>query len=234
MVRGVEKGPDERRRVWEARWQDKEASSFGWHLVEVPAELPRLLDSVSLPEGPALDLGCGEGVTTDYLAERFSLTVGVDIAYGAAIQARSFAGQHHHHPSFVVADAAALPFRDCAYAFVFDRGCLQNMPRVSWAGYFTETDRILRREGMLQLLCSKGAPKSAPSLLSIRGAKVRAKRLLGRGGGGGPQYLSHALLRSLAPASYDVRIMEDFPYVTGGGHHRIFTHAVFLRSYRAS
>lgn len=230
MARGVERGPTERRREWEERWQEKEGSSFGWHLDEVPAQLPRLLDSSPHPEGAALDLGCGEGVTTDHLAGRFALTVGLDIAYGAAVEARSYALQRQHHPSFVVADAAALPFRDGAFAFVFDRGCLQNMARASWPPYFTETDRLLRPGGMLQLLCSKGAPKAPPPLLSARGAKVRAKRLLGRGGSGsGPQFLSHALLTSLAPASSEVRAMEDFPYTTGSGHHRIFTHAVFRR-----
>lgn len=216
----------ERRQVWERRWRERRGEDFEWHLDRVPAQLADLVALQPDLSGPALDLGCGEGVTTSFLAGRFAPTVGVDIAFEAVVEAR----RQCPRAVFVVADAASLPFRDRSAAFLFDRGCLQNLARPAWSGYFVEADRVLTGAGVLQLLCSKAAPGRAPSLLSARGLRHRAKRILGRHRPPrSPQFLSHQLLIDLAPATLVPAQMEDFPFVTAKGHPRTFTHAVFGR-----
>lgn len=229
---GASSAATERREVWERRWREGSESEFVWHMDEVPPELSGLLDhDDALPAGAVVDLGCGGGVATTWLAQRPEpqrrATVGVDIAHGAAAEARRLARREGAAPSFVVADAAALPFRQGALALVFDRGCLQNVPRERWPRYFTEVETALRPGGAHQLFCSKAA-RAFPPLLSARGLRRRAAWVLGRRGGG-PQFLSLALVERLVPASLRVVDLEERPFRTSRGQQRTMIYGLFTK-----
>lgn len=197
-----------RRRDWEVRWQAERGENFAWHLEKVPARLRSLLESEDLPAGAALDVGCGDGVVAAHLAERFRPSVGIDIAFGAAAQGRDRAAQEEAQASFMVGDAAGLPLRDASVALLFDRGCLQNMPREAWPSYFLEVERVMVPGGVLQLSCSRSA-RSFPPLLTKRGLKARVKWY--RGNRPGPQFASPELIRSLAPSPLSVDSLEEVP-----------------------
>ncbi len=219
----VEPKPSERRETWEARWQEQRADEFAWHLTQAPPELVELLERTTLPAGGALDVGCGNGVATAYLATRFPVTVGVDIALAAVAEARRNAPDAR----FGVADASVLPFADGSMAFVFDRGCLQNLPRDRWPAYWTEVERVLAPGGVLQLFCSKAA-RAFPPLLSVKGLKARAKWLLGRRAG--PQFLTADLIRGLTPDGLLTESLEERPYRTTRGGLREAIFGVFRRA----
>lgn len=218
--------PSERRAVWERRWTEQRAEDMAWHLEEAPPELATLLDRAELPPGAALDLGCGNGVATAYLAGRFPVAVGIDIAHAAVTEARRGAAGRGANPRFSVADASVLPFRTGAFSFVFDRGCLQNLPRDRWPGYWAEVERLLATGGALQLFCSKAA-RAFPPLLSAKGLKARAKWLLGRRAG--PRFLSADLIRGLVPPRLRVVTLEELPYRTTRGGLREMVYGVFRR-----
>lgn len=222
----------DRREVWEKRWREGSEAEFVWHMDEVPPELADLLDhGATLPTGAVVDLGCGGGVATTWLAQRpepqLRATVGVDIAHGAVAEARRLAGQEGAAASFVVADATSLPFRNGALALVFDRGCLQNVPRQRWSRYFTEVEGALRPGGAHQLFCSKAA-RSFPPLLSARGLRRRAAWVLGRRGGG-PQFLSLALVQGLVSASLRAVELEERPFRTNRGQQRTMIYGLFTK-----
>jgi SAM-dependent methyltransferase len=223
----TEPRPSERRAVWEQRWSEQRAEDMAWHLAEAPPELPKLLDEAALPAGAALDLGCGNGVAAAYLATRFPVAVGIDIAHAAVAKARRGAAERGVHPRFSVADASVLPFRTDSFAFVFDRGCLQNLPRDRWPAYWAEVERLLASGGVLQLFCSKAA-RAFPPLASRKGLKARAKWLLGRRAG--PQFLSAELIRGLVPPGLRVETLEELPYRTTRGGLREMVYGVFRRA----
>src|SRR5437867_1194769 len=82
----------DKRELWEERYRRRDLSEFFWYRDDAPPELVRLVDSGDLPSsGGALDLGCGPGVTSVYLAQHMRPTVGVDIAHGAVVQAKRLA-----------------------------------------------------------------------------------------------------------------------------------------------
>lgn len=217
--------PPGRRSVWESRWQEGTDASFAWHMTEVPEDLPDLLDHTDLPVGAVLDLGCGGGVATAYLAGRAQPTIGLDIAYAAVTQARSLANQSGVRAHFVVADATALPFRPQSFRFIFDRGCLQNLPQAAWSGYFPGIDTLLVPAGMLQLYCSKASDGPAP-LWSRSGLRTRLARLRGKRGPG-PQFLSRPLIEQLVPSSLAVLALEDRDFRTTKGNLRALVYGVF-------
>src|SRR5687768_15603811 len=115
-------GAPGKRQRWEDQWQRHRGAEFHWYLSEPPPELVRLVDEGRIPlRGAALDLGCGPGVATSYLAASFHPVVGLDIAHGAVVEARSRARAENRDPLFLVAEAPVLPFRTGAFSFIFDR-----------------------------------------------------------------------------------------------------------------
>jgi SAM-dependent methyltransferase len=220
-------GATGKRRRWEDQWQRHRGAEFHWYLSEPPPELVRLVEDGRIPlGGAALDLGCGPGVATSYLAASFHPAVGLDIAQGAVVEARSRARGENRDPSFLVAEAPVLPFRTGAFSFVFDRGCLQAIPRQAWERYFREVDRVLAPGGMLQLYVSKAA-RQFPPLLSGRGIRLRLRWL--RGKRGGPRFLSPGLIRQLHPASLKEIELRQFPFRTKADTVRTVTYGLFRK-----
>ncbi|HVL03243.1 MAG TPA: class I SAM-dependent methyltransferase, partial [Acidimicrobiales bacterium] len=99
----------DRRGEWEQRWETREGDRFVWNLDAVPARLEALLTGGDVPAGAALDVGCGNGVVTARLTRHFTPSVGLDIAFGAVVQARDRAVHEGAGATFVVADASRLP-----------------------------------------------------------------------------------------------------------------------------
>jgi SAM-dependent methyltransferase len=217
-----------RRDIWERQWQQHSGEEFGWYLKEVPSELRDLLARPDHPSGAVLDVGCGNGVATAFLAEHLRPAVGVDIALAAVRQARDLALGKGVRAWFLVAEAPMLPFRDGSFGLVFDRGCLQAVPRPGWPTYFAEVDRLLHPGGMLQLFVSRPV-RSRPRLLSARGIRARIRRRT-RPHPGGPSFLSASLVRELVPATMQELRMDEFEFTTKGGQKRIFIHGLYRKA----
>src|ERR1041385_21654 len=167
-----------KRDMWESRYRERDLSQFFWYRADAPPELKTLMESERRPtSGAAIDLGCGPGVMTVYLSQYMRPAVGVDIAHAAVAQAKRLAEEQDSAARFLVVEAPALPFRSGSAGLIFDRGCLQAIPRSAWPKYFGEVDRLLQPGGQLWLYCS--APTSA-RLLTRRGLRTVAGRLVGR------------------------------------------------------
>jgi ubiquinone/menaquinone biosynthesis C-methylase UbiE len=224
----------EKRQVWEERWGQRQGEDFHWYLREAPKELVALLEGANRPRGAALDLGCGNGVASAYLAQHFDLAVGLDIASAALRQARDLARGQGVGVELVVAEAPVLPFRDQAFGLVFDRGCLQGIPGPAWPVYFREVERVLAPGGMLQLFVSKPGKRSTGPLSSQR-AKSALRRLLGTKKGMGKRkrepatFLSPPLIRRMMSPSMQELAMERFNFRTTSGVNRHFVYALFRK-----
>jgi SAM-dependent methyltransferase len=219
--------PPTRRDRWEKKWRSRAGPQFHWYLSEPPPELVELTSGSNIPAGGALDLGCGPGVATEHIARSFRPAVGVDMVFAAVTEARDLVRSRGEKASFVVAEAPVLPFRAQAFGLVFDRGCLQAIPRTSWAIYFREVERLLKPGGMLQLYVSKAA-REFPPLLSAYGIKLRLRWL--RGKRGGPQFLSPDAIRRLIPSSMAEVELRQFPFRTSEGKTRNVTYGLFRKA----
>ena len=227
MADPMDPGPDGG--SWERKWRERPASEFAWHTDAPPPELSRLLESGALPPGAALDLGCGDGIAAQRMARALTPTTGVDVAMGAARRARQLAREAGVAPSFVVAEAPSLPFRDGAFALIFDRGCLQNVARPLWPAYFREAERLLGPGGLLQVFVVR---PTLPPVLSARGVRARLRhprrafrtqrkrtRLFDR------------RFRGLLPASLEVREMGE-ALVAHGTRRRVIVHLLARKTSR--
>jgi SAM-dependent methyltransferase len=119
-----------------------------WHLSSASPELIEALDSGWLHRpGRVLDLGCGLGSETAYLAELGFDACGVDISRAA------LAGARELHPGLelVRADVRALPFADATCDFLLDRGTFHYLKPADRARYAREARRVLRPNGRFLL-----------------------------------------------------------------------------------
>lgn len=131
-----------------------ESEAAAWAAVARTPGYDHMHDQVNLPAlrgllpGPGratLDLGCGEGRLTRFLRSAGHRVAGVD---AAPTMVRLAAGHPGTGP-VLLADAAALPFRDAAFDLVVAYMCLHDMDRMPQA--VAEAGRVLEPGGRLCL-----------------------------------------------------------------------------------
>ncbi len=122
-----------------------------WDSTEPPPEITAV--SQTLPAGRGLDLGCGYGRSSIYLAQHGWQMDGVDYvpqAVEGAI-ARAAAAGVSDQIEFHVGDAARLDLLTPAYDLVFDIGCMHSFPNNAFPSYRDGIVRLLRDGGTYML-----------------------------------------------------------------------------------
>jgi len=102
----------------------------------------------SLKPGLILDIGCGTGEQSLFLAKRGYKVVGVDISCEMLAKANENAreGMLKDRLSLVIASAEALPFRDKSFdSLISIFGVFNHIPKADHA--FQETHRVLKSGG---------------------------------------------------------------------------------------
>lgn len=106
-----------------------------WDSGIVPPEVVALAGSSLLRPGWALDLGCGSGLNTRYLARQGFRAVGIDLAHSALVRAARAARAEDLPAHFCLGDASDLSFLRVHATFALDIGCLHAIPAAARAGY---------------------------------------------------------------------------------------------------
>lgn len=93
---------------------------------------------------PVLDLGCGTGYGSDYLAEKASKVMGVDID----IVSIRYAREHYRRANldFLSANAESLPLPSAIYAVICSFEIVEHVGDVE--KYFSEVKRLMVPEGI--------------------------------------------------------------------------------------
>lgn len=94
-----------------------------------------------------LDIACGEGYGSAYLAKFASHTTGVDISAEAIDHARNKYGGTHIE--FVLSDAVQLPFDNEYFDTIVSFETLEHLSSEDQQLYITELLRILKKDGIL-------------------------------------------------------------------------------------
>jgi SAM-dependent methyltransferase len=206
---------------WRFAWDRRPAEEFPFHSTEPPEDLG---PSVAAADPPvALDVGCGAGVITRFLASNLRLAVGLDIAPGAVRQARLAAPDGPARPRFLVADALALPFRDRTFGLVVDRGCMHSIPPARWAEYLREVTRVLAPGGRFHLYYAQ----PIPPLFTRRGLKARASILLGHRP---PSRLHQSVVRRVCGPNLRPGPVTTVASAVTSGHDLRFSRVVCTRT----
>lgn len=128
-----------------------EAGHVPWDDPQPPPEIMTL--AAAFKPGRALDLGCGFGRVSIYLAQRGWSVDGVDFIPRAieAARERAAAAGVGDSARFYVASAAALDFLAPSYDLAVDIGCMHSFNEGLLRAYRSELARLLRPGGLYVL-----------------------------------------------------------------------------------
>ena len=117
---------------WDARYQSGDTP---WDTGIVPPEVVALVASGELRPGWALDLGCGSGVTSRYLARHGFRVAGVDLAASALRRALAAAVAEGLPAVFSLGNVTDLGFLRLRATLAVDIGCFHGVAPERRAAY---------------------------------------------------------------------------------------------------
>ncbi|GAB4537669.1 MAG: hypothetical protein Kow0063_24760 [Anaerolineae bacterium] len=116
-----------------------------WDTGVTPPEVIEAIEGPDpLPPGRALDLGCGTGTNSLYLARHGWRVVGVDMAARAIRQARRKARKAGLTIDFHIADVTRLDFLHPPFDLALDIGCFHTLDKEGQVRYRDQLLRLLR------------------------------------------------------------------------------------------
>jgi SAM-dependent methyltransferase len=129
------------RRYWEGRWRNLDARPK-WLEGGPRAQVRAARESGWLPPSASIvDVGCGVGRTTAWLASLGHRVLGIDVAAAAIEQARQ---EHHGVPGLTFQRAdVTRPIKSAGpHDVVLDLGCFHQLPPKTHEGYAANIRRL--------------------------------------------------------------------------------------------
>lgn len=101
----------------------------------------------------ALDICCGAGTNTVYLAEKGFDVTGVDISPTAIEYAKRKAAEANVKVHFMIQDFLQLPFEDEDFDFIYDMACFHHVELEDRTTFIKGIYRVLKKGGNYMLTC---------------------------------------------------------------------------------
>jgi SAM-dependent methyltransferase len=95
-----------------------------------------------------LDVGCGIGLTDEYLEGKVGVLHGIDVAEGVIERA----GERNPWAEYSVFDGTTTPFRDDLFDVTFAICVLHHVEPAQWGGFVEEIARVTKRGGLLVVM----------------------------------------------------------------------------------
>jgi ubiquinone/menaquinone biosynthesis C-methylase UbiE len=132
-----------------------------WELGRPRPQLVELIESGTIKPCKALDICCGAGTNTIYLASRGFAVTGIDISPKAIEIAKETAKAAGVTVRFQVGNVVRLPYENEEFGFVFDMGCFHHIRPDDRDAYIKGVHRVLKDRGRYQLTCFSSKNGSA-------------------------------------------------------------------------
>ncbi|MFH1338607.1 MAG: class I SAM-dependent methyltransferase [Candidatus Omnitrophota bacterium] len=141
------------KKEWDELYGHFPLESLPWHSERPARALVDAIKKGGIKKCNALDICCGAGTNSLYLAVKGFRVTGLDISGEALRLAKKRFENSKISPGLVNGDAANLPFKDKTFGFVFDRGCFHHIPMAERPQYVEEAHRVLKPGGNFLLIC---------------------------------------------------------------------------------
>ncbi len=127
---------------WNARYLNGDTP---WDTGIVPPEVREVVEGGLLTLGWALDLGCGSGLNSRYLARHEFRVIGLDLALSPLARGAVAARQASLPSCFAMADVTRPPLASLNATFALDIGCFHAVPPERRGDYAAALARLLTR-----------------------------------------------------------------------------------------
>ena len=138
---------------WDQIYHKYPLEELGWELGKPRPILREYVEKGLVKKGKALDICCGAGTNTVYLAEKGFEVTGIDISPTAVEYGKKKAAQAEVHVTFRVQNFLELPFEDGEFDFVFDMGCFHHVNVEDRLTFIKGVHRVLKKGGGYMLTC---------------------------------------------------------------------------------
>jgi SAM-dependent methyltransferase len=136
----------------EARYRERyKAGDTPWDAGRPDFNLIEVVTQKPVPSCRALDVGCGTGDNSIWLAQHDFLVVGADVSGIALEKAREKASKASVACEFVLADFLKNTVEGAPFGFVFDRGCFHSFSSKSARSRFAQNVAAHLADGGLWL-----------------------------------------------------------------------------------
>jgi ubiquinone/menaquinone biosynthesis C-methylase UbiE len=139
---------------WDRVYREYPLEALPWELGRPREVLVRAIESGKVKPGKALDICCGAGTNTVYMAQKSFRVTGLDISTQAIKYAKEKAREARVKIRFIVGNALDFPFEDQEFDFVFDMGCFHHVLIEDREKFIQGLCRILKEDkGQYLLVC---------------------------------------------------------------------------------
>ena len=140
-------------RKWDEYYLNYPLEELGWELGKPRPILVEYLQEGFLPKsGRALDICCGVGTNTVYLAQKGFEVVGIDVSKTTLKIAKQKTRRAKVDIDFIEESFIDLSFREGAN-FVYDMGCFHHVEFEERTKFITALNRVLKSDGVYLLTC---------------------------------------------------------------------------------
>ena len=145
------------------KWDQQYAQgTLPWDTGYPSTELQRVVRALQMVPCRALEIGCGTGTNSVWLAQRGFDVTGLDLSATAVEQARARASAAGVTARFLQADVLAAPDLGGPFGFFFDRGCYHAVRRENPTGYAEPVHPLLAPGAVGQVLAGNAKEAAAP------------------------------------------------------------------------
>ena len=178
---------------------------------EPPKELVDLIESKTIAPKTALDMGCGEGYFSIYLAKQGFEVTGIDFSETAISRAKNNAKRAGVKCRFIKSDAVGLNGLDTQFDFIFEWGLLHCIMPPERQRYLAGVKKALKPDGVyLSASFSWYDQALGGSMLKYRLAPSSGLWLY---------YASHAELKHLFSAFFNILDSKLVPIPSNSNYY---------------
>ncbi|SHF15212.1 class I SAM-dependent methyltransferase [Dysgonomonas macrotermitis] len=120
-------------------------SHWTWSDIRIPRELKELIETCK--PRTSLELGCGLGRFSRFVASRKVEATGVDFSAVAIYKADQRVAEDKHRPTYLVGDVTDLKMLSEPFDVSFDVGCFHCLTSEGQQSYVKEVHRLLKPGG---------------------------------------------------------------------------------------
>jgi len=140
-------------RDWEKIYSEYHLTEIPWHSDKPDRELIELIENKEIKPHLVLDVGCGAGTDSIYLASMGCEVTAIDISQEAIRIARERAEKSVVKVDFIAANFMEFDFRGKSFDFINDRGCFHHINPWDREKFAIKINDLLKSNGSYFLRC---------------------------------------------------------------------------------